>query len=52
MILVTKPFSPPFNEYSKILEGVWERNYFTNNGPLIIEQVCSVILKTLNKTID
>jgi dTDP-4-amino-4,6-dideoxygalactose transaminase len=37
MILVTKPFSPPFNEYSKILEGVWERNYFTNNGPLVVE---------------
>ena len=37
MILVTKPFSPPIAEYTKLLEGIWERNWFTNNGPLVNE---------------
>lgn len=37
MILVTKPFAPPIAEYTKLLEGIWERNYFTNNGPLVQE---------------
>lgn len=37
MILVTKPFSPPVDEYINLLEGIWSRNYFTNNGPLVIE---------------
>lgn len=35
MIPVTKPFSPPIEEYQKLLEGIWERNWFTNNGPLV-----------------
>lgn len=37
MIPVTKPFSPPIAEYKQLLEGVWERNWFTNNGPLVNE---------------
>lgn len=37
MIPVTKPFSPPISEYMKYLEDVWERNWFTNNGPLVSE---------------
>lgn len=37
MILVTKPFSPPIEEYNEKLQGIWERNYFTNNGPLVQE---------------
>lgn len=37
MIPVTKPFSPPISEYVKYLEDVWERNWFTNNGPLVNE---------------
>lgn len=37
MIPVTKPFSPPIDEYTKLLEGIWERNWFTNNGPLVNE---------------
>ncbi len=37
MIPVTKPFSPPITEYTKLLEGVWERNWYTNNGPLVNE---------------
>lgn len=37
MIPVTKPFSPPIVEYAKFLDGIWERNWFTNNGPLVNE---------------
>jgi dTDP-4-amino-4,6-dideoxygalactose transaminase len=35
MIPVTKPFAPPIAEYTQYLEGVWQRNWFTNNGPLV-----------------
>ena len=35
MIPVTKPFSPPIEEYQELLKGIWERNWFTNNGPLV-----------------
>ena len=35
MIPVTKPFSPPIEEYQDLLKGIWERNWFTNNGPLV-----------------
>ena len=35
MINVTKPFLPPIEEYNKYLEGIWERNWLTNNGPLV-----------------
>lgn len=34
MILVTKPFLPPQEEYNKYLEGIWKRNWLTNMGPL------------------
>jgi dTDP-4-amino-4,6-dideoxygalactose transaminase len=37
MIQVTQPFSPPIEEYEKFLQGIWERNWFTNNGPLVKE---------------
>lgn len=37
MINVTKPFLPPKGEYDKLLEGIWERNWLTNNGPLVNE---------------
>lgn len=37
MIPVTKPFSPPISDYTNLLEGIWERNWFTNNGPLVKE---------------
>lgn len=37
MINVTKPFLPPYEEYTKYLEGIWERNWLTNNGPLVNE---------------
>jgi dTDP-4-amino-4,6-dideoxygalactose transaminase len=35
MINVTKPFLPSFEEYKKFLDGIWERNWLTNNGPLV-----------------
>jgi dTDP-4-amino-4,6-dideoxygalactose transaminase len=37
MIPVTKPFSPPIEEYQELLQGIWERNWFTNNGPLVMD---------------
>lgn len=36
-ITVTKPFVPPFGEFQTYLQGVWEREWFTNNGPLVNE---------------
>lgn len=35
MISVTKPFLPPKEEYDALISGVWERNWLTNNGPLV-----------------
>jgi dTDP-4-amino-4,6-dideoxygalactose transaminase len=35
MIPVTKPFSPPIEEYQSLLKDVWDRNWYTNNGPLV-----------------
>lgn len=37
MIPVTKPFLPPKEKYEEILEGIWNRNWLTNNGPLVNE---------------
>jgi dTDP-4-amino-4,6-dideoxygalactose transaminase len=37
MIPVTKPFSPPLSEYFTYLEDIWNRNWFTNNGPVVNE---------------
>lgn len=37
MIPVTKPFLPPKAEYQAYLDGIWERNWLTNNGPLVNE---------------
>ncbi len=37
MIPVTKPFLPPRQEYDRYLDGIWERNWLTNNGPLVNE---------------
>ena len=34
MILVTQPFLPPQEEYEKLLDGIWKRNWLTNMGPL------------------
>ncbi|MFP5080821.1 DegT/DnrJ/EryC1/StrS family aminotransferase [Pedobacter sp. JCM 36344] len=37
MINVTKPNLPNIDEYIDILKGIWERNWLTNNGPLVNE---------------
>ncbi|WP_159800579.1 DegT/DnrJ/EryC1/StrS aminotransferase family protein [Flavobacterium sp. MK4S-17] len=34
MIPVTKPFLPPIEEYTKYLDGIWQRQWLTNMGPL------------------
>lgn len=35
MIQVTKPFLPNIDEYKDMLDGIWSRNWLTNNGPLV-----------------
>lgn len=37
MIPVTKPFLPPKEEYDSFINQVWQRNWLTNNGPLVNE---------------
>ena len=37
MIPITKPFLPPIEEYHNLLNGIWSRNWLTNNGPLVNE---------------
>lgn len=34
MIPVTKPFLPPQEEYQSLLDGIWNREWLTNMGPL------------------
>lgn len=34
MIPVTKPFLPPIEEYKKLLDTIWEKQWLTNMGPL------------------
>ena len=36
-IPVTQPFLPPREEYESFLANIWERNWLTNNGPLVHE---------------
>lgn len=35
MIPVTKPFLPPKAEYIDLVDKIWQRNWLTNNGPLV-----------------
>jgi dTDP-4-amino-4,6-dideoxygalactose transaminase len=37
MINVTKSFLPELKEFTRYLEGIWERGHLTNHGPLVIE---------------
>ncbi len=37
MINITNPFLPPIEDYKKYLNGIWQRNWLTNNGPLVNE---------------
>ncbi|MBD3616872.1 MAG: DegT/DnrJ/EryC1/StrS family aminotransferase [Gracilimonas sp.] len=50
MIQITKPFMPPLEEYQEFLEGVWEREYLTNDGPLVrqLEKELTDYLKVSN----
>jgi dTDP-4-amino-4,6-dideoxygalactose transaminase len=47
MINVTKAFLPPIEEYNKYLEGIWQRVWLTNYGPLVTE-----LQERLIKTLD
>lgn len=35
MIPVTKPFLPPIEKYQDKVNGIWQRAWLTNNGPLV-----------------
>lgn len=35
LIPVTKPFMPPIEEYESFVHGIWQREWLTNNGPLV-----------------
>lgn len=35
MIPVTKPYLPKLQEYENYLDNIWERQWLTNNGPLV-----------------
>lgn len=37
MIPVTKPYLPAKETYLKLLDEIWQRNWLTNNGPLVNE---------------
>ncbi|KZN32986.1 DegT/DnrJ/EryC1/StrS family aminotransferase [Pseudoalteromonas luteoviolacea] len=37
MIFVTSPYLPPIEKYMKYVEGIYDRNWLTNNGPLVKE---------------
>lgn len=37
MINVTKTYLPPLAEFQQYVEGIWQRNQLTNNGPLVRE---------------
>jgi dTDP-4-amino-4,6-dideoxygalactose transaminase len=42
MINVTKPFLPPVEDYQKMIVGIWNRRWLTNNGPLVNELELSI----------
>ena len=35
MINVTKSYLPPFDEYTKLIEPIWQNHHLTNRGPLV-----------------
>lgn len=35
MIPVTKPYLPPKSNYLQFIDGIYDRNWLTNNGPLV-----------------
>lgn len=48
-INVTKAYLPPMAEYVGYLEGIWERGWLTNNGPLV-QQLESKLRQYLDDT--
>lgn len=52
-IMVTKSFLPPFEEYSKEIEKIWNTHWLTNMGPLHeeLKNKLNEYLKTLNSTL-
>lgn len=36
-INITQPFLPPKEEYQKYIDEIWQRNWLTNDGPLVKE---------------
>lgn len=50
MIPVTKPFLPPIEEYRAYLDGIWQRQWLTNMGPLAneLEEKLKQYLKASN----
>lgn len=42
MIPVTKTFLPPFENYVKYLQQIWQTNQLTYNGPLVCELECKL----------
>jgi dTDP-4-amino-4,6-dideoxygalactose transaminase len=47
MIPVTKPFLPPLVEYQKLVGRIFERNWLTNDGPMV-KELESKLLKRLH----
>lgn len=45
MIPVTKPFLPPQEAYQAYLDGIWQRQWLTNMGPLSDELECRLTEK-------
>src|ERR1700712_3694907 len=37
MITVTKPFMPSLLDFQEKLQGIWDRGWLTNHGPLVTE---------------
>jgi dTDP-4-amino-4,6-dideoxygalactose transaminase len=36
-INVTKPYLPPIGQYTDLLDGIYSRQWLTNNGPLVVQ---------------
>jgi dTDP-4-amino-4,6-dideoxygalactose transaminase len=47
MINVTKSYLPPFEEYTKLVESIWNNYHLTNRGPLV-QKLEKDIIEKLN----
>lgn len=50
-IQVTEPFLPPREIYDAYLDGIWDRNWLTNEGPLSLELESALIKYTQQKNL-